>query len=198
MGVVGALSTLPDLVFGMIAGALADRSDRKRMMFLADLGRAMLTALIPISVVLGGPTMAVILLVDGADEHPPRHSSWPATRRRSRSSSDGRRSARANSYLRGGLLVRLHRRARDRRPARGDDRPGLTLAIDAASFAISSFGLADRAARPRAPRSSGPEPAAARPTSAKASSSSSGQPVLRPRSCSGAWSRSRSRRWWRR
>ncbi len=63
MGVVGALSTLPDLFFGMIAGALADRSDRKRMMFLADLGRAMLTALIPISVVLGGPTLAVILLV---------------------------------------------------------------------------------------------------------------------------------------
>ena len=40
MGVVGALQTLPDLVFGMVAGALADRNDRKRMMFLADLGRA--------------------------------------------------------------------------------------------------------------------------------------------------------------
>ena len=33
MGVVGALQTLPDLLFGMVAGALADRSDRKRMMF---------------------------------------------------------------------------------------------------------------------------------------------------------------------
>ena len=40
MGIVGALQTLPDLVFGMVAGALADRNDRKRMMFLADLGRA--------------------------------------------------------------------------------------------------------------------------------------------------------------
>ncbi|HYH93662.1 MAG TPA: MFS transporter [Candidatus Saccharimonadales bacterium] len=63
MGIVGALQTLPDLVFGMFAGAIADRSDRKRLMFLADLGRAVLTALIPISVFLDGPTMAVILIV---------------------------------------------------------------------------------------------------------------------------------------
>ena len=40
MGIVGALRTIPDLVFGLVAGALADRSDRKRMMFIADLGRA--------------------------------------------------------------------------------------------------------------------------------------------------------------
>ena len=38
MGFVGAIQTLPDLFFGMIAGAIADRSDRKRMMFVADLG----------------------------------------------------------------------------------------------------------------------------------------------------------------
>jgi MFS transporter, ENTS family, enterobactin (siderophore) exporter len=63
MGVVGALQTLPDLFFGMIAGALADRSNRKKMMFVADSGRAILTALIPISVWLGGPTLAVILVV---------------------------------------------------------------------------------------------------------------------------------------
>jgi MFS family permease len=63
MGFVGALQTLPILVFGLVAGAIADRSDRKRMMFLADLGRCLLTALIPLSVWLGGPTMAVIVLV---------------------------------------------------------------------------------------------------------------------------------------
>ena len=63
MGVVGVLSTLPDLVFGLPAGAYADRWDRRRMMFLADLGRAVLTALIPLSVWLGGPTLALILLV---------------------------------------------------------------------------------------------------------------------------------------
>jgi MFS family permease len=63
MGVVGVLSTLPDLLLGLPAGALADRWDRRKMMLLTDFGRAVLTALIPISVWLDGPTMAVILLV---------------------------------------------------------------------------------------------------------------------------------------
>ncbi|MCU0477460.1 MAG: MFS transporter [Chloroflexi bacterium] len=63
MGVVGVLSTLPDLVLGLPAGAYADRWDRRKMMFVADLGRAILTALIPISVALDGPTLALILLV---------------------------------------------------------------------------------------------------------------------------------------
>ena len=63
MGVVGVLSTLPDLVVGLPAGAYADRWDRRRMMFLADLGRALLTVLIPLSVWLAGPTLGLILLV---------------------------------------------------------------------------------------------------------------------------------------
>jgi MFS family permease len=63
MGVVGVLSTLPDLVVGLPAGAYADRWDRRRMMLLADLGRALLTAVIPISVWLGGPTLALVFLV---------------------------------------------------------------------------------------------------------------------------------------
>lgn len=63
MGVVGILQTLPDLVVGLVAGAYADRHDRRRTMLWADLGRGLLTALIPISFWLGLPTMAVILLV---------------------------------------------------------------------------------------------------------------------------------------
>jgi MFS family permease len=63
MGVVGVLTTLPDLVIGLPAGAYADRWDRRRMMLWSDVGRAILTALVPISVAVGGPTMAVILLV---------------------------------------------------------------------------------------------------------------------------------------
>jgi MFS family permease len=61
MGIVGVLSTLPDLLVGLPAGAWADRWDRRRMMLLADLGRAVLTALIPISVWLGGPTLALVI-----------------------------------------------------------------------------------------------------------------------------------------
>jgi MFS family permease len=63
MGVVAALQTLPDLVIGLPAGALADRWDRRRMMIWADLGRALLTALIPLAALLGAPTIVVILLV---------------------------------------------------------------------------------------------------------------------------------------
>jgi ENTS family enterobactin (siderophore) exporter len=65
MGVVGVLHTAPDLIVGMIAGVYADRWDRRRIMLLADLGRAILTALVPLSYLLGGPTIVVLLLVVG-------------------------------------------------------------------------------------------------------------------------------------
>jgi hypothetical protein len=63
MGVVGILQTLPDLFLGLLAGVYADRHDRRLIMLYADLGRGVLTALIPVSYWLGLPTMAVILLV---------------------------------------------------------------------------------------------------------------------------------------
>ena len=123
MGVVGALQTLPDLVFGMVAGALADRNDRKRMMFLADLGRAVLTALIPLSVYLGGPTMAVILVV--AAPMSVLRSFFLAGYTASVPGLVGRPlMARANSYFEAVYSLGLHRRPGDRRPARHDDRPG--------------------------------------------------------------------------
>jgi MFS transporter, ENTS family, enterobactin (siderophore) exporter len=61
MGIVGVLSTLPDLLVGLLAGAYADRWDRRRMMLGADFGRAVLTALVPISVAVGGPTLAIVI-----------------------------------------------------------------------------------------------------------------------------------------
>lgn len=63
MGFVGVLQSIPDLLFGMVAGVLADRNDRRRMMLVADGGRAVLTALIPLSYVVGVPTLAVVFLV---------------------------------------------------------------------------------------------------------------------------------------
>ena len=63
MGIVGILGTLPDLLLGLPAGALADRWDRRKMMLSADIGRAALTAAIPASVLFGWPTMTVVLLV---------------------------------------------------------------------------------------------------------------------------------------
>jgi MFS family permease len=140
MGIVGALQTLPDLVFGMVAGALADRSDRKRMMFLADLGRAVLTALIPISVLLAGPTMAIILLV--AAPMSTLRSFFLAGYTASVPGLVGRpQVARANAifetvysagYIVGPSIAGVLAAAIG---------PGPTLGIDAASFALSSIGL---------------------------------------------------------
>jgi predicted MFS family arabinose efflux permease len=141
MGIVGALEMLPDLLFGMVAGALADRSDRRRMMFLADLGRAALTALIPISVVLGGPTLAVILIVTAPMSV--LRSFFLAGYTASVPVLVGRAQlARANSIFEAiysfGFIIG---------PAvagvlAATIGPGLTLAIDAASFALSSLVLA--------------------------------------------------------
>jgi MFS transporter, ENTS family, enterobactin (siderophore) exporter len=63
MGIVGVLNTIPDLVFGLIAGVIADRSDRRLMILGADFGRAVLTGLIPLTIFLHGPTIVVILLI---------------------------------------------------------------------------------------------------------------------------------------
>lgn len=141
MGVVGALQTLPDLVFGMVAGALADRSDRKRMMLLADLGRAVLTALIPLSVALDGPTMAVILVV--AAPMSVLRSFFLAGYTASVPGLVGRdQLGRANSYFEAvyssGYIIG---------PAiagvlASTIGPGPTLAIDAVSFGLSGLGLA--------------------------------------------------------
>lgn len=140
MGIVGALQTLPDLFLGMVAGAIADRSDRKRMMLLADLGRAGLTALIPISVSLGGPTMAVILLVAAPTSI--LRSFFLAGYTASVPALVGRSQVgRANSYFEAiysmGYIVG---------PAvagvlAATIGPGPTLAIDAISFALSACGL---------------------------------------------------------
>ena len=156
MGLVGALQTIPDLVLGLPAGAIADRWDRRKLMLWADAGRALLTALIPIAVLAGWNTMAVILLVT-APINALRvlfmagfSSSVPSLVGRSQV-------ARANgtieaifslSFIAGpalaGILV-------------GTIGAGPTLAIDAVSFAVSAASLSLvrrplQAARTRAAR----------------------------------------------
>ena len=140
MGIVAAIDAAADFVFATIAGALADRGDRKRMMFLADLGRAILTALVPISVFLHGPTMAVVLLVTGP-------------------------LAILRGFFRAGYLAAMPNLVGRSQLARGNGiletaysaafilgpalagllvtliGPGETLAVDAASFGLSSLGL---------------------------------------------------------
>jgi MFS family permease len=52
-GLVLGAQTVVYLAFGLVAGALADRWDRKRTMIACDLGRAALTVTIPIADALG-------------------------------------------------------------------------------------------------------------------------------------------------
>jgi MFS family permease len=141
MGLVGVLQMLPDLLFGLVAGALADRWDRRRLMLYADLGRALLIALIPLSVVLGLDTMAVILLVTAPINV--LRVLFLAGYTAAVPSIVGRTHVgRANGYAEAifsisfivgpavaGLLVALI-------------GPGLTLAVDAASFLLSAGALA--------------------------------------------------------
>jgi MFS family permease len=140
MGIVGALQAVPALLFGMVAGAYADRGDRKRMMFVADLGRAALTALIPLSVALGGPTMTVILVV--AAPMAILRSFFLAGYTASVPALVGRSQVgRANSifeviystgYILGPAIAGV---------LATTIGPGPTMAIDAVSFALSALGL---------------------------------------------------------
>jgi MFS family permease len=140
MGAVSAVTTGADFVMGTVAGAYADRGDRKRMMLLADVGRALFTALIPLSVILRGPTMVVIILV-----------SAPL--------------AILRGFFRAGYLAAMPNLVGRSQLARGNGilegaysaafvvgpavaaflvsvvGPGPTLAVDAASFALSALGL---------------------------------------------------------
>ena len=140
MGIVGAINTGADFLMGTIAGAMADRGDRKRMMLVSDFGRAFFTALIPLSDFLHGPTMLVILLVTAP-------------------------LAILRGFFRAGYLAAMPNLVGRSQLARGNGiletafsasfivgpalagflvtaiGPGPTLAVDALSFAISALGL---------------------------------------------------------
>jgi MFS family permease len=151
MGVVGAVNAGADFLMAAVAGALADRGDRKRMMFLADLGRAVLTALIPLSVLLGGPTMAVIVLVTApmailrAFFRAGYLAAMPSLVGRSQL-------ARGNGILETGVSVAFILGPAIAGLLVTVIGPGQTLALDAASFAISSLGIALIRRDLRAPR----------------------------------------------
>ena len=61
--VLVALETIPYLVFGLFAGAIADRMDRRRLMWGCELASAALAASIPLGSLAGGLTVAQMLVV---------------------------------------------------------------------------------------------------------------------------------------
>ncbi len=62
-GIAGALRALPYVLLSLPAGALIDRWNRKRVMIVCDIGRALALASIPVALLLGGLTIAQIFLV---------------------------------------------------------------------------------------------------------------------------------------
>lgn len=140
MGSVAAITAFSDFLFATFAGAIADRGDRKRMMVGADVGRAILTALIPLSVAVGGPTIGVIVAV--AAPMSILRSLFMAGWIASLPALVGRPNlGRANaivetvastSFILGPLIAGV---------LAASIGPGPTLAIDALSYAVSATGL---------------------------------------------------------
>ena len=63
ISLMGVAGFLPAILFGVFAGALADRYDRRRLMIVADLSRAACVAAIPISWWLIGFSLLLLLAV---------------------------------------------------------------------------------------------------------------------------------------
>src|SRR5437763_14280422 len=57
-GFVGAVGALPYFIFSLPAGALVDRWNRKRVMILCDIGRAISLGSIPVAFVIGHLALA--------------------------------------------------------------------------------------------------------------------------------------------
>ena len=63
MGFLGAVSAASILVFGLFAGAWADRLRRRPILILTDLGRAAVLATVPIAALQGSLTMTLLYVV---------------------------------------------------------------------------------------------------------------------------------------
>src|SRR6266702_393699 len=66
-GLAGALRALPYLIFSLPAGALIDRWDRKRVMILCDIGRAISMASIPFALAIGQLTVLQLFIVSAIE-----------------------------------------------------------------------------------------------------------------------------------
>jgi len=64
MGLLTAIGLLPHLLFSLPAGVWLDRvHDRRRLMILCDVGRALAIAAIPVAFLLGSPPLALLFAI---------------------------------------------------------------------------------------------------------------------------------------
>lgn len=141
--VIYALTFLPALVGGVLLSGLADRYRRREVMIVCDLGRAVLVAVMAVPQlplgVLGAVLVVVVLL--GAPHTAAQGAQLPALlpgelyERGLAVRQISGQSAQLVGFAAGGLLVAAI-------------SPGLALAVDAATFALSAvllrIGVADR------------------------------------------------------
>ena len=63
VGLLAAFETLPYLVVSLVAGVVADRADRRRLLILTDLARALMLVVIPVAYALNMLTLPILLVV---------------------------------------------------------------------------------------------------------------------------------------
>jgi MFS family permease len=66
MGLLGAFGTLPALVFALPGGVWVDRFEKRRIIMVCDLSRALLLLLIPLAVITGWLSLPLLLAVNFA------------------------------------------------------------------------------------------------------------------------------------
>lgn len=66
MGLVTAAATAGRLLSGLFAGVIADRADRRKLMFGVDIARGALYAAVPLTWLLAGPQMWLLYVVQAA------------------------------------------------------------------------------------------------------------------------------------
>src|SRR6266705_27890 len=66
-GIAAALRALPYLIFSLPAGALIDRWDRKLVMIVCDVGRALSMASIPFALAIGQLTVLQLFIVSAIE-----------------------------------------------------------------------------------------------------------------------------------
>ena len=63
MGLLGIARSTPNLLFGLFAGVWVDRTQRRALLILADLGRGLLLLLIPLAAWLGTLHIALLYVI---------------------------------------------------------------------------------------------------------------------------------------
>lgn len=140
LGIVGALQTFPNLAFGLVAGSLADRWDRRRIMLWSDLGRGVLIGAIPLAWALHVPVMPVVFAVTAPIAL--LTSSFLAAYSAAIPSLSGRENlGRATAYLQGAFAVGFVVGPGLAAGLIALVGPARTLGLDSLSFLVSGLSL---------------------------------------------------------